>query len=161
MSVIKRYNKIFTGSWRFRIFLLKNLPMGFLAGLRPVCFNEKECTVSVKYRWLVKNPFRSMYFAVQSMAAEASTGLLAMYHINRLENNTSMLVSSIEGKFLKRVTGRVEFRCTEGAEIAKAIELAASSGESVRLKVNSKGTDKDGEIVADYYIEWYFKKLDK
>jgi hypothetical protein len=33
------------------------------------------CVATVKHRWINQNPFNSMYFAVQAMAAELSTGL--------------------------------------------------------------------------------------
>ena len=33
---------------------------------------------TVKHRWINQNPFNSMYFAVQAMAAELSTGALVM-----------------------------------------------------------------------------------
>jgi hypothetical protein len=38
----------------------------------------KNNVVSVKHRWINQNPFNSMYFAVQAMAAELATGALVM-----------------------------------------------------------------------------------
>jgi len=39
---------------------------------------------TVKHRWLNQNPFNSMYFAVQAMAAELTTGALVMYQIKKV-----------------------------------------------------------------------------
>ena len=62
-------------------FLFFKLPSAFLCGVRVKAINEKQCVVSVKHRWINQNPFNSMYFAVQAMAAELSTGALVMYQI--------------------------------------------------------------------------------
>jgi hypothetical protein len=44
--------------------------------------DEKEC--SYRQAPLInQNPFNSMYFAVQAMAAELSTGALVMYQIQK------------------------------------------------------------------------------
>jgi hypothetical protein len=36
-----------------------------------------------KHRWINQNPFNSMYFAVQAMAAELATGALVMFQIQK------------------------------------------------------------------------------
>jgi hypothetical protein len=48
-----------------------------------------------------------MYFAVQAMAAELSTGLL-MYQIQKSGKKISMLVANNKGVLLK-ATGRITF----------------------------------------------------
>jgi hypothetical protein len=37
----------------------------------------------LKHRWINQNPFNSMYFAVQAMAAELATGALVMFQIQK------------------------------------------------------------------------------
>ena len=63
---------------KFRLFLLKNLPAAYFSGLKILSADSDRTVVSVPYRWLTRNPFRSIYFASLSMAAEMSTGILAM-----------------------------------------------------------------------------------
>jgi hypothetical protein len=57
------------------------LPSAFIVGV--ACVDEKQCVVSVKHRWINQNPFNSMYFAVQAMAAELATGALVMFQIQK------------------------------------------------------------------------------
>ena len=64
-------------------FLFFKLPSAFICGVRVKTIDATECIVSVKHRWINQNPFQSMYFAVQAMGAELSTGALVMYHIQK------------------------------------------------------------------------------
>ena len=76
-------------SWRFIFFLIWKLPMGFFAGLRVKSLDNHQSIVTVPYNYLNKNPFNSMYFAVQAMAAELSTGALTFLHLNKHYPETS------------------------------------------------------------------------
>ena len=69
---------------KLNAFLLFKLPSAFFCGVRTKEINESNCVVSVKHRWINQNPFKSMYFAVQAMAAELSTGALVMLHIKKI-----------------------------------------------------------------------------
>jgi hypothetical protein len=62
------------------------LPSAFICGVRVATIDEKQC-VSVKHRWINQNPFNSMYFAVQAMAAELATGALVMFQIQKVVKN--------------------------------------------------------------------------
>ena len=64
-------------------FLFFKLPSAFLCGIRVKQIDENKCVVTVKHRWINQNPFNSMYFAVQAMAAELSTGALVMLEIQK------------------------------------------------------------------------------
>jgi len=64
----KDIRKSFTNRFKLSMFFLKNMPMGFLNGLRVVEIDDNHASVSVPFNFLTKNPFKSMYFAVQSMA---------------------------------------------------------------------------------------------
>lgn len=141
----------------FRIFLLQKLPSAFLAGLRISSVTEESATVSASYGWITRNPFRSMYFAVQSMAAELSTGLLASGHVYKRKPAISMLVTGLEARFLKRVTGRVSFTCKDGKAIAAAINDSVGAGEGRTVTCISTGVDELGETVSEFRITWSFK----
>jgi hypothetical protein len=75
-------------------FLFFKLPAAFICGVRVKKLDEKECVATVKHRWINQNPFNSMYFAVQAMAAELSTGALVMYQIQKSGKKISMLVAN-------------------------------------------------------------------
>ncbi|MBP8765937.1 MAG: thioesterase, partial [Ferruginibacter sp.] len=66
--------------FKLLIFLFKNLPSAFFSGVRVQYVDGDKSVVTVPYKWFSRNPFRSTYFACLSMAAEMSTGVLAMGH---------------------------------------------------------------------------------
>ena len=142
---------------KFKLFLLKNLPSACFSGLKIVQANTASCTVSIPFKWFTKNPFRSTYFACLGMAAEMSTGVLAMAHLYKRKPAVSMLVTGIEGKFYKKATGITLFQCKDGATIQAAIDTAVSSGLPVEIKAHSIGKNSRGETVAEFWIAWSFR----
>ena len=52
------------------------LPSAWFCGVRVDSLNNNSCTVRVKHNFLNKNPFNSLFWAVQGMAAEMPAGLL-------------------------------------------------------------------------------------
>ena len=142
---------------KFRWFLLTRLPSAYFSGLRVKTIHENSCQVTVPYSWFSRNPFRSTYFACLSMAAEMSTGVLAMGHSYKRTPGISMLVTAVESKYTKKATGITTFTCEEGKEIAAIIEQAVSTGEGQTIKVRSAGTNNKGEVVAEFFITWSFK----
>jgi hypothetical protein len=146
---------------KYRLFLFSKLPMAFLAGLRITELDESKCTIFVKYRWLNTNPFASMYFAVQAMAAEMSTGVLCLANIHGRKPGCSMLVVQMEAQFQKRVTGYVHFTCADGAAAQAAINKAIETGESQTIVMRSEGINDKGEVAAVFQITWSFKAKGK
>ncbi len=142
---------------KFRLYLLKSLPSAYFSGLKVIQADAASCTVSIPFGWFTQNPFRSTYFACLSMAAEMSTGLLAMAHVYKRRPAVSMLVTGLEGKFYKKATGLTLFQCNDGQAVQEAIVLTISSGTAQILKTHSTGRNKDGEIVAEFWITWSFK----
>jgi hypothetical protein len=142
---------------KFKLYLLKNLPAAYFSGLKIVRANADSCTVSIPFNWFTKNPFRSTYFACLSMAAEMSTGVLAMAHIRGRKPAVSMLVTGIEGKFYKKATGLTRFQCKDGDAMQVAIARAVSSSAPQELKAHSIGKNNRDETVAEIWITWSFK----
>lgn len=135
-------------------FLLFKLPSAFLCGVRVKEIDENKCVVTVKHRWINQNPFNSMYFAVQAMAAELSTGALVMYQIKKSGKKTSMLVANNKGNFTKKATGRITFICNDGHLAEQAIQEALASGEGQTFWMKSIGTDEKGDQVSEMDFEW-------
>ena len=146
---------------KFRMFLFTKLPAAWFAGVRVREVDEKKCRVTVPYKWLSQNPFRSTYFACLSMAAEMSTGALAMAQLYKLNPPVSMLVVKVESEYFKKANGRTSFLCEDGELFQKAVEETIATGEPRTVKAKSVGTNKDGEIVAEFYITWSFKVKNK
>lgn len=142
---------------KFRMFLFTKLPAAYIAGVRVREVDEKKCVATVPYKWLSQNPFRSTYFACLSMAAEMSTGALAMAHLYKINPPVSMLVVKVESEYFKKATGRTSFVCEDGELFQKTIEETIATGEPKTLRAKSVGANKEGEIVAEFYITWSFK----
>lgn len=142
---------------KFRMFLLSKLPSAFFAGVRVREADEKRCVVTVPFKWFSQNPFRSTYFACLSMAAEMSTGALAMAHLYKRKPPVSMLVVKVESEYFKKATDRTIFVCEDGELFRNAIEESTASGEARTVRARSVGTNKQGEIVAEFFITWSFK----
>jgi hypothetical protein len=142
---------------KFRLFLLAKLPSAYFAGVRIREADENRCVVTVPYKWYTQNPFRSTYFACLSMAAEMSTGALAMAHLYKRKPPVSMLVVKVESEYFKKATKRTSFVCEDGPLFQKAIEESIATGEPKIVRAKSTGKNSEGEIVAEFYITWSFK----
>jgi hypothetical protein len=135
-------------------FLFFKLPSAFLCGVRVKEIDENKCVVSVKHRWINKNPFNSMYFAVQAMAAELSTGAMVINQIQKSGKKISMLVANNKGNFTKKATGRITFVCKDGQLIEKAIQETIATGEGQAFWMKAVGTDEKGDQVSEMDFEW-------
>lgn len=153
-----RFREQIKSSWKFRIFLLSKMPIALLTGLSVRDLDEKQCVVSVPFKRFTQNPFRSIYFASQSMAAEMSTGILAMAAIQGYHPAISMLVTRVEGVFHKKATERVFFTCQEGEKLKEQIRTAVEAGTSLSMEVQTEGRLKDGTHISTFRINWSFKQ---
>ena len=135
-------------------FLFFKLPSAYLCGVRVKHIDENKCVVTVKHRWINQNPFNSMYFAVQAMAAELSTGALVMLEIQKSGKKISMLVANNKSNFSKKATGRITFTCNDGVLADKAIREAIATGEGQTFWMKSIGTNEKGEQVSEMDFEW-------
>ncbi|HLA55961.1 MAG TPA: DUF4442 domain-containing protein [Flavobacterium sp.] len=142
---------------KINLFLLMKLPSAFLCGVRVKELTEARCVVSVKHRWINQNPFRSMYFAVQAMAAELTTGALVMSEIRKSGGNISMLVGSNRADFSKKATGRITFTCNDGHLVSQAVTQSIATGEGQAISLKSIGTDENGAVVSEMEFEWNVK----
>lgn len=84
------------------LFLMLKLPSAFICGVRLRTIDSQKAVVTVTHRWINQNPFNSMYFAVQSMASELSTGSLIIKKINESKVPINMLVTNHLGTFTKK-----------------------------------------------------------
>ena len=157
MQANHEFIKLVRNPLKFRVFLLSKLPMALLAGLRVRDIQPEHATVSVPYKHLNKNPFRSTYFACLAMAAEMSTGLLAMMYTYNSTPTISMLVTKMEGDFIKKAVAITTFTCNDGEKFAETIHAAITTGEPQSFTANSIGRNDDGEDIAVFKVTWSFK----
>ncbi len=141
---------------KLRLFMLRKLPLAWLAGLRLVALTPEAATVTIRYKYLTQNPFRSIYFAALAMAAELASGMQAMLH-NQGGGAVSMLVVGLQAEFTKKAVGLISFTCPDGAAIAQAIAESRAQGEGRTVVCTSTGQDEAGDVVAVFRVTWSFK----
>ena len=156
-SNFQLFSKQMTSPLKFRMFLLSKLPSAYFSGVRVKSLDENKCEVTVPFKWFSQNPFRSTYFACLSMAAEMSTGALALGHLFKRKPLVSMLVVKTEGEYFKKAVDKTTFVCEDGSQIKKMIEEAVESGDGRTIRAKTIGKNKAGELVAEFFITWSFK----
>ena len=152
------YKAVFTNPFGIRALLWSKLPLAAFAGLRVARLDESGAEVTLPAGWKTQNPFGSTYFAAQAMAAEMSTGAPALYFIEQSGAQVSSLVTGLSAKFTKKATQESTFTFADGPAMKAAIDRAVASGEPVVFKARSVGTQKDGAVVAEFEIDWSFKR---
>jgi hypothetical protein len=141
-----------------RLFLILKLPLGFFAGLRVKRLERQRCETTVPFGWRSQNPFRSVYFAAQAMAAELSTGALAMLALAGEEASIAMLIVGLDAEFGKKAVSKVTFTCEEGEKIFAAVAETVATGEPAVVDVETVGRMADGTEVARFRFRWSFKR---
>ncbi|OGX91534.1 PaaI family thioesterase [Hymenobacter coccineus] len=141
---------------KLRLFMLRKLPMAWLAGLRLRALTAEAATVTVRYKYLTQNPFCSIYFACLAMAAELASGLQAMMHV-QAGGPVSMLVTGLEATFTKKATGLIAFTCPDGSAIAQAVAESRATGEGRTVVCTSTGRDEADDVVAVFRVTWSFR----
>jgi len=131
-----------------------NLPAVFLTGVRVKTIDNYSCTVRVKHRWINQNPFKSMFWAVQGMAAELATGALVLMKIRESGKKVSMLVTNNKASFTKKATGYITFKCMGGHLVDDALKKSIETGEGQTFWMQSVGTNEDGIVVSTFNFEW-------
>ncbi len=147
----------FTNNFKFRMMVLKMVPLNFLTGMRIKTLTRDRCEVTVRHKWINKNPFRSMFWAVQGMVAEMASGaMLTMYTYGQKPSIATLVVGQ-RSTFTKKAVGKITFVCESGKEIANAVRTTAMTGEPVVVEAPSIGYDEDGDVVAEFIFTWSFK----
>ena len=143
--------------FQLHLFLFLKIPISWIAGVRLKEMNDEICITKVKFGWLNQNPFNSMFWAVQGMAAEFSTGFLCAEKIRKSGKKISMLVVHNQAEFTKKAVGRVTFSCLQGKELDAVLQKAIETGEGQTLTLFSEGKDEKGDLVSKFAFTWSFK----
>ena len=141
----------------FKLFLLLKLPMAFLAGIKLNELSDRKAVLQMKYKYLNKNPFGSIYFACLSMGGELASGILASSITYKCKPRISMLVVGVDIKFTKKAIGTIFFECDQGKEILAAIQKSINTDEGQTIDALTIAKNNQGDIVAEFLIKWSFK----
>ncbi|MEP2278273.1 DUF4442 domain-containing protein [Maribacter sp.] len=139
---------------KINMFSFFKLPSAWWCGVRLNEIDKKRSVVTVKHRWFNQNPFNSMFWAVQGMAAELTTGALMIDQIEATGKKISMLVANNTANFSKKATGRITFTCEDGHLIKEALDKTIATGEGQTIWMKSVGVNTDGVVVSTFKFEW-------
>ena len=137
--------------------MLFKLPAAWLTGVRILSISDTKCEVKVKFKWINQNPYRSMFWAVQGMAAELTTGMLLTKSIQESNTNISMLLVGNKSNFYKKAVGKIKFICDQG-ETAKELINLTKKNITHKAWLKAKGFDETGDMVSEFDFEWSCKK---
>ena len=137
--------------------MLFKLPAAWLTGVRILSISDAKCEVKVRFKWINQNPYRSMFWAVQGMAAELTTGMLLTKSIQESNTNISMLLVGNKSNFYKKAVGKIKFICDQG-ETAKELINLTKKNITHKAWLKAKGFDETGDIVSEFDFEWSCKK---
>jgi cellobiose-specific phosphotransferase system component IIB len=139
-----------------RFFYFRRLPGAWFFKLKVTELNESRAIVEVPYCWRTQNPFQSIYFAALAAAAELSTGSIALAASEG--KSMSMLVTNMEGKFIKKAKETIRFECSQADKIIAAIQEAEANPNGSSVLVKTTGSNSEKQIVAEFSFEWSFRK---
>ena len=157
-----KFQKNFLNSFLLSFYFFKNVPMLWLSGIKLLELSQKHAVTQIPfkwyYRWQNMNPFKSIYFAVQCMAAELSTASIASLAIKGSRPSIALIVISMSSKYFKKAVGNTIFTCEDGDKIFQVVEEAIKTGNGVTVETKSIGRLDDGTKVSEFYFTWSFKK---
>ncbi len=154
----KKLSANLTNSFLLALYMFFKLPMGFLAGLRVREIDQKKTVVSVPFKRRNKNPFKSIYFAVQSMAAELSTASSCLLAVEGQSPSIAFIIVDLKASFSKKATSRVFFTCEHNQKAFDAVAQCIKTEEASNATFETIGRMKDGTEVARFEFTWSFKQ---
>jgi len=116
-----------------------------------------RAVVTVTLNFLNKNPFKSMFWAVQGMAAELATGVIILSEVKKSPVPISFLVTRNEAEFLKKAKGKITFTCTDVELVQNQFATLFQSETGTRFWMQSEGVDQQGDVVSRFRFEWSIK----
>jgi acyl-coenzyme A thioesterase PaaI-like protein len=154
----QNFKRSFLNLYKQRFYFWRQLPMALLAGVRLVELDEEKAVATVPFKPRNKNPFKSMYFAVQSMAAELSTAAPAMLAIKGCEFEVALIIVNMKAVYSKKAKTKLIFRCTDYVSYVDAISSLHAAGDTVEVTAKTVGVDEEGDKVSTFHFTWIFKR---
>ncbi len=139
---------------KINTFTFFKLPSAWWCGVRLRSMDNEKAVATVRHRWFNQNPFKSMFWAVQGMAAEFTTGIMVTMQIRETGKKISMLVANNNANFSKKATGKITFTCTDGHLIKEALDKTIATGEGQTIWMKSVGVNEEGVVVSTFNFEW-------
>lgn len=139
------------------LFSMAKMPLGVAAGLRLDALDRQRCTASLPGGWRTQNPFGSMYWAAQGMAAELATGVHGVVFTSAAPVPVRVILAGCHGHFVRMCKGRGTFVFEQGDKVREHIERTLATGESLTCDTEVTGYDPGGEVVSRWTFSWAFR----
>ena len=144
-------------SIKYTFFLFFQLPSAFFCGVRLKYLDSLKSIVSINHSWFNKNPFKSIFWAAQGMAAELTTGSLIKNAIKESGVNVSYLVVENKSSFYKKATGKIIFECNQGKELQDLFNSFNQDNNNAIIELKSVGIDSNNVKVSEFSFTWSLK----
>lgn len=144
-------------SIKYTFFLFFQLPSAFFCGVRLKYLDSLKSIVSINHSWFNKNPFKSIFWAAQGMAAELTTGSLIKNAIKESGVNVSYLVVENKSSFYKKATGKIIFECNQGKELQDLFNSFDKDNNKAIIELRSVGVDSNNVKVSEFSFTWSLK----
>ena len=144
-------------SLKYTFFLFFQLPSAFFCGVRLKYLDSLKSIVSINHSWFNKNPFKSIFWAAQGMAAELTTGSLIKNTIKESGVNVSYLVVENKSSFYKKATGKIIFECNQGKELQDLFNSFDQHNNKAIIELKSIGIDSNNIKVSEFSFTWSLK----
>lgn len=138
----------------FEEYLTTHIPIAWEAGVWFESYDGNSCSISVTLGLMNQNPFGSMFWAVEGMAAEFAGGMMLLSKIEATGVRMSTLVVNGTMTFTKKAVGKIVFTCNQGSKIDQEIEVAITTKEPRTIELASIGIDETGDQVAEFVFTW-------
>ena len=132
--------------------------MGLISGIKLIRLDEQKSVAEVPFRWCNKNPFSSMYFAVQSMAAELSTAAPIFMTLKGFDVDAALIIVDLKVEFVKKAQSKITFSCLDYDKIYNVVAQLKKAGDTATVVAKTVGRDVAGDDVAIFYFTWSFKR---
>ena len=142
---------------KYTFFLFFQLPSAFFCGVRLKYLDSFKSIVSINHSWFNKNPFKSIFWAAQGMAAELTTGSLIKNAIKESGVNVSYLVIENKSSFYKKATGKIIFECNQGKELQDLFNSFDKDNNKAIIELKSIGTDSNNIKFSEFSFTWSLK----
>ncbi len=152
-----KFRRNFLSPFKQKFYYLKSLPIALFCGIKLLALDEHLSVTTVPFRWLNKNPFNSIYFAVLSMAAELSTAAPALLALNKVDADIAFIIIDLKAEFTKKAQSRITFTCNDYGKFNEALASLKQPGDTITVTAETVAKDADNNEVAVFYFTWSFK----
>ena len=132
--------------------------MGLLSGMVIESLDENGCKVILKDRPWIRNPFRSVFWAVMGMAAELSTGALLYAYVSGTK--IKYILVGMNCSFFKKVRGKSFYFCPSGQDVVRNLNSLENPGDTCTVILPVTAYDQAGQTVAEFQFYWQLRKTE-